>query len=320
MNDAESIDRGPEVSERLHRLIRRAVSSFVARYGRRAPSHLEELRRNIDRLAPAIASTFRNAQLMGWLQAAKDTAEAADVPKQRELPVALQLPVEAEVTPGAVRYPQIEEAARWVSTRVPFARDEYDQLDTDSRRIGFTVAGAVSEMAVRNVQRALAKDIEEGGTLTEFRRAVADDLPDVSPSQLEAIYRTTVGRACSAGQIAVLDHPLVVDEFPYLLYSATHDSRVREDHLEMERLGLNGTAVYRSDDPIWDLFFPPWSWNCRCVVVPLSVEDAAARGVEEAKKWQQTGLAPNPPEHVAFPPFRPPPGWVPTGRRLSAVM
>jgi uncharacterized protein with gpF-like domain len=56
----------------------------------------------------------------------------------------------------------------------------------------------------------------------------------------------------------VLEHPLVADEFPYRLCSATHDSRTREaSHLEMEKWGQNGTAVYRADDPMWDELWPP---------------------------------------------------------------
>jgi hypothetical protein len=87
----------------------------------------------------------------------------------------------------------------------------------------------------------------------------------------------------------------------------------------MESLGLDGTAVYRRDDPVWDLFYPPWGWNCRCVVIPLSVEDAAARGVKEAMEWMRTGRPPVVPQYVNPPPFSIPKGWTPTGRRLTAV-
>jgi hypothetical protein len=88
----------------------------------------------------------------------------------------------------------------------------------------------------------------------------------------------------------------------------------------MEQLGLDGTAVYRRDDPVWLKFYPPWGWQCRCIVIPLSVEDAAARGVKEAIRWVQTGRPPASPAWVKPLPFDIPKGWVPTGRRLEPVV
>jgi uncharacterized protein with gpF-like domain len=45
-----------------------------------------------------------------------------------------------------------------------------------------------------------------------------------------------------------------------LAYYATHDARVRDDHLAMETLGLDGTNIYRADDPIWREYLPPWDF------------------------------------------------------------
>jgi hypothetical protein len=106
----------------------------------------------------------------------------------------------------------------------------------------------------------------------------------------------------------------VRDEFVYLLWSATHDGRVDPDHLAMEKAGLNGTAVYRADDPIFNTHFPPIRWQCRCVVIPLSVADAAEYGCAEAKRWLETGEPPAQPEFVGEVPAQIPPGWVPVAR------
>src|SRR5262249_21071406 len=92
-------------------------------------------------------------------------------------------------------------------------------------------------------------------------------------------------------------------------YSAVHDSRARPEHRHLERLGLDGTAVYRRDDPVILQFWPPWDYNCRCAVVPLTVADAAARGVKEAQEWLRTGQPPAAPAFVAPPPFSPPAGF-----------
>lgn len=118
-----------------------------------------------------------------------------------------------------------------------------------------------------------------------------------------------MSQAYSTGLIEVLNHPLVADEFPYLAYHAVHDSRVRPEHLALERHGLNGTNIYRRDDPIWERFTPPWDYQCRCAIIPMTIEDAARAGVHEAQEWLRTGLPPSTPEWVTPPPFSPPEGW-----------
>lgn len=95
--------------------------------------------------------------------------------------------------------------------------------------------------------------------------------------------------------------PMVSEGSPYLLWSATHDGRVRPDHLVMESRGQNGTAVYRLDDPIWRKYWPPIDFGCRCVLISLSIEDAARHGSHEATEWMRTGRSPMKPEWAKKP-------------------
>ena len=105
--------------------------------------------------------------------------------------------------------------------------------------------------------------------------------------------------------------------FPYQEILPIKDGRVREEHLALASLGLSGTGVYRRDDPMWDLFTPPWGYQCRCGVNLLTVEAAARKGVGEARRWERTGEPPVNPEHrLDAIPFRPEPDFV-GGRRLS---
>jgi len=53
------------------------------------------------------------------------------------------------------------------------------------------------------------------------------------------------------------------ETFPYLEYSTIKDSRVRQDHAELEGV------IKRVDDPFWNTWFPPNDWNCRCIVKQL---------------------------------------------------
>jgi hypothetical protein len=91
----------------------------------------------------------------------------------------------------------------------------------------------------------------------------------------------------------------------------------RHQHKELEKLGLNGTAVYRRDDPFWDLFTPPWDYQCRCGVRMLTIAQAAGLGVKEAIEWLDTGVAPMRPEwRYQDIPFAAKPGF---GSRGSVV-
>ena len=319
------------------------------------------VRKELAEIEPLLARTLRDGQILAWLTAGQTAArqrqrpvaeaikptEAAEISEFRkpEIPSKAPLGVTFDVESGrnrlppsppsrilfpdqpddpppVVRLPQVERAARYLQTRLAYTPDEFRELDDDARSVAFTVAKAQTLNAVEHVQRALADDVERGGTLKAFKATVREalDRSAVSDAQVEALYRTHTARAYSAGQIDVLDHPLVADEFPYLLYDYTHDSRVRPEHVWLGKHGLNGTGIRRRDDPFWKLWFPPCGWNCRCVAIPLSLEDAAAHGVREAREWLRTGIPPARPEWCEVPPFKLPKGWVPVGDRLQTAI
>lgn len=318
------------VTSRTTALVARAVRRMRGRllalayeHRRDRNGYLAALLRELTTQEPRLAGVIRESQLATFLAAARHTAELALPPsrlppqKPPDVPM-LALP---ESEPAKPRLVSILKAAEHLRNRIDYTPEEFAELDADAKELGFTVAKAASTDVVRRVRVALAENLEKGHSLGQFRETIAEALEPslLSDSQVESIYRTQLGRAYSAGQQAALNHPLVRDEFPYLLYSATHDARVRPEHLMMERLGLNGTAVYRADDPVILRFFPPWSWNCRCVALPISLEAAAARGVREAIDWKRTGRPPIFPQYVAPPPFDIPRGWVPVGRKLVAA-
>lgn len=305
-------------------LVLRAVRRFRARLLRLA----DERRRNpgslqvYDLLAQErrLAESVRLSQLATYLSAARWTAEPAvaalpPVPPDRH---AFAAPLFPDDPP---RLPVILKAAEWLRTRLDYEPEEFRTLDGDAKQLGFTVARATSLEAVNRVRASLAENVRTGETLRAWKEDAADVLAGtlLSDAQVETVYRTQVGKAYGAGQAAVLAHPQVAPAFPYCLYSATHDARVRPDHLQLERMGLDGGPVYRTDDPFWGIFTPPWAWCCRCVKIPLSLRDAARRGVREAKEWLRTGMPPIFPEYVALPDFRPPPGWVPVGRGIPVA-
>lgn len=307
-----------------------ALRLFTRRLlARASKGSLEAFLRQLPRHEPALAELLRRAILRSYLQSARSTA------RQLELPTALAAgdappfdrpPWESIDAGGAgdlpVRFPGIRAAADWLSRRRLLLPEDFEALDDQARRTAFTVARSATVDAVERVRSAVVEDVRDGGTLGEFREKVRGvlDKSMLAPNRIETLYRTHAGQAMAAGQRAVLDHPLVGDEFPYLLFTATHDERTRASHMELETWGQNGTAVYRRDDPIWDVLWPPMEWNCRCNVIPLSIEDAARYGSREARRWLQSGEAPANPEYARRPyPVQPPAGW-PDHRGVAAVV
>lgn len=334
-----------------------ALAGFLRRRLLRSakPSSFPSLGAMLADMLPAeelLARTFRDSQLLAFLDggtqlvkalpAAKteDRTEGALKALEKRTPFELEwpgigsrppeppepiFPDRPGDPPPVARFPAIEKAGQYLKDRIAFTPAEFRLLDDEARAVGFTVAKTLSLDAVEKVRDALADEVLQGGTLRAFRGRIADVIEEsaLAPYHVENLYRTHVAKAMAYGQLSVIDHPLVSDQFPYVMRSAIHDSRVREEHLALEQLGMklvDGSrgAIYRTDDPVWRKYKAPWSWMCRCADVFLSLADAARHGVKEAVEWQRTGIPPAHPEYVPDPGFAMPSGWTPVGHGLRA--
>lgn len=191
---------------------------------------------------------------------------------------------------------------------------DYYAMDAEAKAQAFTITTDIIDASTdkfrADVLEILQEQIKSKVGFDSFKDSVLDayDTLPISKGHLHHVFRNNLNESFAQGQEAVLDHPLVADEFPYRQYDSIHDGAVRDEHEAMESLGLNGTNIYHKDDPTWIRFRPPWSWNCRCAWTPISIEDAARKGVKEAQEWLKTGIEPT---HtpVSSPSFRPDPRW-----------
>jgi hypothetical protein len=333
MNPLERlVAMGGEEARRILANARARVERLARRYPNASPGELVELARRImARAEPQLAAALEVGTIAAWVQAARGPAREALQSLSPEPPNIIfnrePAPEAPWFAPDAsrppTRYPAVEAAVADLRARRAMLPGDYEQLTADAKRAAFTVARATTTAAVSAVRDAVSDAISEGTGLREFRRRVAPALDDAGlrPDQVETIYRTQVGLAQSAGLRAVLDHPLVGTEFPYVCWYATHDGRTRPDHLAMETAGIQRTNYYRCDDPALTPVWPPAGWNCRCVVVPMSLDQAADAGIEEAKRWRATGVPPDAPAFVGSVPLILPDDWPQTqaGRIRSAV-
>jgi hypothetical protein len=296
------------LSEQLAALLRRKLAPAAFR---------EALEKLILASRPAVEATFVDTILAGWLSGAAAGAEMLTpgpilagwkVPPGE--PPAGELLYPAGAPEPVVRLAAIEAAAEHLRDRAIFSSHDFYALQAGARQQAFTISANVTEQTLDKVNELLAELTAEAPSLAEFRERVLAAVPGlpIGEAHLEQVYRNSVNEAYSQGHERVLEHPLVADEFPYRLYVAIHDERARPEHRALEFLGIDGTAVYYKNDPTWVRFRAPWSWNCRCGWIALSVEDAASYGVREAQEWLATGVEPAHPP-VARPPFDPDPRW-----------
>lgn len=343
------LDRALPVARRRNAALRSKIVNLAGR-GLPAAAFLDQSRRLILEAEPQMERLLATSLLAAYLKPADELLPAAppqDETQQptpftfEQLPLILpasppQLPAPFGplvssgagiappsvppilLTPGPseggepIRFPLIERAAQRLLERQVFSRTDFDNLDVESRRTAFTVARVDSLETIGRLQDLVSKSAAEGTTLRDFRRGAKEVLEDspLSDPHLETIFRTNLAANYSVGQVELLDHPLIGDEFPYVLWTSVHDGRVRPDHLAMERSGIGGTAIYRRDDPLIRLVWPPAGYRCRCHVIPITREDAARYGVAEAVRWVETGEKPATPTWVKRVPVKLPPGWV----------
>jgi SPP1 gp7 family putative phage head morphogenesis protein len=271
------------------------------------------------------AHVLRDVQLYGYATAGAEILTplipAAAVPPPAGPPTSDILSGPFDEEPHGYRLVGLNAAADYLRSLNAVSSGEWQQLDQDARQVSFSIAQASTREAAAEVQQVLTRSVEEGLTFREARPLLkkALDTSAVGDGQIENVYRTYYGKAQGAGQLRVLENPMVRDEFPYLKYSATHDTRVRPEHLLLEKMGLDGGPIYRTDDPFWLTHYPPWAWRCRCNAIPLSLEAAARLGVSEAREWLRTGNPPAVPQFVNPADFpQPPEGWVPVSHGLAA--
>lgn len=282
---------------------------------------LAELQDIVRSARPIVSQSIADAAVAGWLGgAAAVVVKLPDAPKPPAFasppgeppprpPFQLKLFPEGD-DDSLVKFPGLERAAEQLYDRQIMAPEDFYKLGAKAKQQAFTISGDLENASLEKLRDLLGETLQKGGNLDTFARAARgafETLP-ISDTHLEQVYRNATNEAYSQGMERVLDHPVVSGGFPYRLYVPIHDARARHEHRDLERLGIDGTAVYHKDDPTWLKFRPPWDWGCRCGWIALSIKSAAKLGVREAQEWLATGIEPNHPP-VTPPPFSPPASW-----------
>jgi SPP1 gp7 family putative phage head morphogenesis protein len=181
----------------------------------------------------------------------------------------------------------------FLSAKQAMTADEYAGLARGYRSKAFTMSGVENEDLLAAVNDKLAEVVKAGGTEKDFERAVDDAFAEFGVDGPEAwrtnvVFDTNVRQAQSEGEWEQLHSTGVMEAFPFFRYRTRGDERVRFNHAWM-----NG-RVYASDDPLWDEWWPPNGFNCRCWIDYISRAEAEAQGIKaDAQRPEQAGIYPD---------------------------
>lgn len=186
-----------------------------------------------------------------------------------------------------------QEAVEYLAGKGNVLAWDYTDVWRDVNAHSFTVAKATSLDVLQAIRSEVAKAVGPGQTFESFKKRLRPRLEELgwwgrkealdidtgeitqaqlgSVRRLRTIYQTNVQTAYMAGRYKRYVDNAVAR--PYWRYVAIMDGRTRPAHA-----ALHG-KVFRWDDPIWAILWPPNGWGCRCRVVALTEAEFRALGV-----------------------------------------
>lgn len=184
-----------------------------------------------------------------------------------------------EVQIGRVPF---QEAIAFFQGKLDVTTERWDQMLGEAHAKAFTVAGATKLDLLQDLRGAVAKAIEDGETISQFRKRFDQVVAKHGWSykgkrgwRTRVIYDTNLRTAHAAGRWQQIQR--LKARRPYLQYKTAGDERVRPLHHSW-----NNTVLH-VDDPWWDTHYPPNGWGCRCGVRSLSQRQLEREGLTVSK-------------------------------------
>lgn len=169
-------------------------------------------------------------------------------------------------------------AAEFLEGKKVVTKEEFRTLSKKARAQAFTVSGYSSLKVLEEFLNKLTEAVKEGTTKEQFQEKMNDFLKDggydpVNPWKADNIFRTNLQTAYNAGHYMSMTEPEVLAARPFWQYKTAGDGKERPSH------ALMADRVYPADHRIWDVWYPPNGYKCRCTVVTLSKSQVEKRGL-----------------------------------------
>jgi SPP1 gp7 family putative phage head morphogenesis protein len=228
------------------------------------------------RLGDVLARRLAGADLLGRLQvlrhARKKTGKLLPISPAAH-PVKFDEDPHDQVAAGFSFDLPNDDADRFIRELTPVTREVFNGLTAQYRNDAFTLAGVSDVRLIEKIRDALAEIAQKGGTVEDFHAAVRKLTGDASVDELNAFtldtaFQTAMQKAYSAGRLAQMREPTMVEALPFWQYWTVGDLRVRPEHAVLD--GFLARAI----DPVWGKIYPPSGFNCRCSVVPIPADEA----------------------------------------------
>lgn len=174
-------------------------------------------------------------------------------------------------------------AVEFLRKKRPLRAEEYKAVSAASRAKAFTVSGYTCAEVLQVFLDELTQACEQGRTKKEFMDHMNSFLErngyqGINPFHADVIFFTNMQTAYHAGHYKSMASPETKKLRPFWQYVTAGDGHVRESHAQMDR------RVYAADDPIWDVWYPPNGFRCRCTVISLTRGQVERMGVPISDK------------------------------------
>ena len=236
---------------------------------RASQSTLNGIRKQIVTLEAELRTVGRLLGMLSPWQPRAVTYAGGQVPKETE-------PLPVTLADNGYKFPWMDDALAFLESKGVVTAEQFAKMAEADRRTVFSAPGINSTKQLKTIQTKLAKSFEAGGDLRTFRKSIEADVA-LTRAQTETMYRTETKRGYVAGLDKALAAPVVRDEFPAVMFSATSDQRVRDSHWD-----LDGEVCLRTDPRYKEFLKTVGQYNCRCALIPLSIEDAKKHGLKVA--------------------------------------
>ena len=256
----------------------------------------------IGRFTPIIADLMTDSMVAAWLVGAAEMATRLVGAGGTGTRPAAKLRAAT-----AFKYwrPIVEAATADLASRKVVSKEDYEALRGEARQQAFTVAGERSLKTLTKIRDALARATADGTDPVEPVQLATRTSP-LGPGEMENVWRTNVASGRSRG----LDHVLEqTDLFPYEQTLVIDDANLTELCDTIRKSGIQKTDIFQRDDPVYQKFKSPRHWQCRCSRRPMTVREAARRGIKSAIRWLKTGKPQK--DWVKHPKAELMPGWMP---------
>lgn len=172
-----------------------------------------------------------------------------------------------------------KKAVDFMKKRKVLTKSQYMALANEEKAKSFMVSGYEALTVLQTFSDKLTEAVEQGKTGRQFLEEMNSFLENggydlVNPWRAETIFRTNVQTAYNAGHYQSMTQPETLRLLPYWQYKTAYDDDVRPEHAAMHG------RVYRADDPVWDIWYPPNGFRCRCTVVAKSKAQVEREGLK----------------------------------------